>query len=202
LHSGLLEGYALYRLDGIVGLVKDARSRITQAAMELAARDGSVALTLETVASAANVSKGGLLYHFATKEALLAGLVRECLDRWSALVSEKSARDPEPIGAEARAYVDVAASIGQDPTRELALLAATALDPATAGLWREAAGKWIAADTVEDDDFAIDLLVARLAADGLWLARALDLYQLSDELIVDVATRLRRFASPTSEEKV
>jgi AcrR family transcriptional regulator len=172
-----------------------------QAAMELAARDGSVALTLETVASAANVSKGGLLYHFATKEALLAGLVRECLNRWSALVSEKSARDPQPVGAEARAYVDVAASSGQDPTRELALLAATALDPATGGLWREAAEQWISADTVADDDFAINLLVARLAADGLWLARALDLYQLNDERISEVAARIRRFASPSSEGK-
>jgi AcrR family transcriptional regulator len=169
--------------------------------MELAARDGPKALTLATVASAANVSKGGLLYHFATKEALLAGLVGECLDRWSALVSEISVRDPEPIGAGARAYVDVAASIGQDPTRELALLAATALDPATGDLWRDAAEEWIAADNVEDDDFAIDLLVARLAADGLWLARALDLYQLSDELLGEVATRIRRIASPPAKEK-
>lgn len=178
-----------------------ARSRITQAAIEVAARDGLESLTLETVARTANVSKGGLLYHFATKEALLAGLVRECLDRWTQLISDRSRRDPVPLGAEARAYVGVAASIDQDPTRELALLTATALDPATAGLWREAIEEWTAADTSEDDDLSLDLLVARLAADGLWLARALDLYRLDDERIGRVADRLTRLATPVREEE-
>lgn len=173
-----------------------ARSRITEAAIEVAARDGLEALTLETVARAANVSKGGLLYHFNTKEALVAGLVKECLDRWSELISERSSRDPVPVGAEARAYVDVAASLGQDPSRELALLTATALDPATAALWRDAVEEWTAADVTDDDQLSLDLLVARLAADGLWLARALALYQLDDERVRQIADRVRQLATP------
>lgn len=53
----------------------DARTRLLDAAETIAARDGVGALTLDAVAAAARVSKGGLLHHFRSKEALLAGLV-------------------------------------------------------------------------------------------------------------------------------
>ncbi len=41
------------------------------------ARGGASAVTLESVAAEAGLSKGGLLYHFPTKEALYAGLLEE-----------------------------------------------------------------------------------------------------------------------------
>jgi len=49
------------------------------AADALLAEEGIAAFTLEVVAARAGISKGGLLYHFPTKEALLAGLMRRFL---------------------------------------------------------------------------------------------------------------------------
>ena len=43
-------------------------------------RDGARALTLDAVAAEAGVSKGGVLYHFATKRALIDGLIARWLD--------------------------------------------------------------------------------------------------------------------------
>lgn len=53
----------------------DARTRILDAAERIVQAKGVPALTLEAAAKAAGISKGGLLYHFASKEALLMGLL-------------------------------------------------------------------------------------------------------------------------------
>lgn len=62
----------------------DARTRILDAAEQIVQAKGVPALTLEAAARAAGISKGGLLYHFASKEAMLHGLVArlaECIRR-------------------------------------------------------------------------------------------------------------------------
>ncbi|MBB3038812.1 TetR/AcrR family transcriptional regulator [Hoyosella altamirensis] len=49
--------------------------RILDALERILLRTGSAQVTLEAVANEASVSKGGLLYHFPSKDALLIGLV-------------------------------------------------------------------------------------------------------------------------------
>lgn len=53
------------------------RERILTALRDVLSRGGSSAATLEAVAAEAGVSKGGLLYHFPTKQALYEGLVAQ-----------------------------------------------------------------------------------------------------------------------------
>ena len=62
------------------------RERILEAADTIARERGVANLTLDLVAEQAAVSKGGLLYHFTTKEALLAGMVERSLDRYRSLL--------------------------------------------------------------------------------------------------------------------
>ncbi|MEV0249824.1 TetR/AcrR family transcriptional regulator [Nocardia sp. NPDC050712] len=57
------------------------RDRILDALETLLLDKGMSQVTLESVAAAAGVSKGGLLYHFKSKDALLAGLVRRLGER-------------------------------------------------------------------------------------------------------------------------
>ena len=61
----------------------DARTRVLDAAEAIVQARGVPALTLDAAARAAGVSKGGLLYHFAGKEALLEAL----LNRLSAFIA-------------------------------------------------------------------------------------------------------------------
>ncbi|QLY31093.1 TetR/AcrR family transcriptional regulator [Nocardia huaxiensis] len=57
------------------------RDRILDALETLLLDKGLSQVTLENVAATAGVSKGGLLYHFKSKDALLAGLVRRLGNR-------------------------------------------------------------------------------------------------------------------------
>ncbi|MFG1790803.1 TetR/AcrR family transcriptional regulator [Nocardia sp. NPDC049149] len=59
------------------------RDRILDALESLLLDKGLSQVTLENVAATAGVSKGGLLYHFKSKDALLAGLVRRLTERAS-----------------------------------------------------------------------------------------------------------------------
>lgn len=56
------------------------RDRILDAFVGVLIDQGERAATLDTVAAAAGVSKGGLLYHFASKEALVDGLIARLRD--------------------------------------------------------------------------------------------------------------------------
>ena len=87
---------------------KDA---MLDAAEVVMTEQGAWRLTLDSVAEQAGVSKGGLLYHFPTKEALLKALVGRLMDNASERRKECRGDDDDP-----RAVVkaDVEASLLDD----------------------------------------------------------------------------------------
>ncbi len=60
------------------------RERILDALQDLLVEQGPGAVTPDTVAARAQVSEGGLLHYFRSKEALLAGLVERAAARLEA----------------------------------------------------------------------------------------------------------------------
>ena len=64
------------------------RDRILDALEKLLLDVGIAQVTLESVAAEAGVSKGGLLYHFPSKEALLAAMVRRLGERADAQLAD------------------------------------------------------------------------------------------------------------------
>jgi|HigsolmetaAR202D_1030399.scaffolds.fasta_scaffold01719_14 AcrR family transcriptional regulator len=77
------------------------RERILEAADQVARERGVANLTLDLVAEQANVSKGGLLYHFTTKEALLTALVDRAIERYRAHLRAAADR----YGSDYRGYL-------------------------------------------------------------------------------------------------
>lgn len=77
------------------------RERILEAADKVALERGVANLTLDLVAEQANISKGGLLYHFTTKEALLRGMIDRAIDRYRAFLKAEVDRQ----GNEYRSYL-------------------------------------------------------------------------------------------------
>lgn len=55
--------------------IRPARDRLLDAAERVVVESGATHLTLDAVAKSAGVSKGGLLYHFPSKGALLEGML-------------------------------------------------------------------------------------------------------------------------------
>jgi AcrR family transcriptional regulator len=67
--------------------VVSTRDRLLDAAEAVVIEHGVNAMTLEAVAARAKVSKGGLLYHFPTKDAVVQGMV----SRIASIVQERFA---------------------------------------------------------------------------------------------------------------
>ena len=81
----------------------DTRRQIIDAAARLISRRGS-AVSIAAIADAAGVSKGGLLYHFASKDELLEAVAVSLFDSFRTSVYDAAATDPHP-GRLTRAYV-------------------------------------------------------------------------------------------------
>lgn len=78
-----------------------ARERVLDAFEATLINEGERAATLETVAKAAGVSKGGLLYHFASKDDLATGLT----DRLRSLTDDDLARMDESAEGPVAYYI-------------------------------------------------------------------------------------------------
>jgi AcrR family transcriptional regulator len=64
---------------------------------------GVAGVTVQAVATAAGVTKGGLFHHFASKQALIEGLFADLLARLDAEIDVTIAADPKPRGGFTRA---------------------------------------------------------------------------------------------------
>ena len=145
------------------------RDALLDAAEALLCEHGTQALTLAAVAARAGVSKGGLLYHFPTKEALIRGLVERLIEEFDALIDGHQDGGP---GSYTRAFVEanLAVVMDRDPSRLLrrwATVSAAASDPALLAQVREAMHRWHDRPAADDPD-PVAARIARLAAEGLW----------------------------------
>lgn len=71
--------------------VRPTRERLLDAAERVVVESGATHLTLDAVAKSAGVSKGGLLYHFPSKEALLEGMLARHFQQVDAEVAARLA---------------------------------------------------------------------------------------------------------------
>lgn len=86
------------------------RSNLLEAAARILAEEGLAGFTLDAVANKAGVSKGGLVHHFASKQALLEVLAQEMFGRFEKSIDAFVSSDPEPQGRFVRAYIRAAFS--------------------------------------------------------------------------------------------
>jgi AcrR family transcriptional regulator len=154
-----------------------SRERILDAAEELVREIGAGRLTLEAVAERAGLSKGGLLYNFPTKDALLQGMLERMIAESSA---ERDALRCDLAGqrhAEVRAAIAAALKTRCNEMKGFAngILAASAENPRLLEPVRVAIREqWEAIKATSDDlDLAI---LAWLAVEGL---SSLEMHDLS-----------------------
>lgn len=172
-----------------------ARDRVLDAYEELLAEQSERAATLDAVAARAGVSKGGLLYHFASKEALASGV----LDRFADLIEDDVRRMREAEDGPVDYFLRT--SIPTDSRFERAIVAiarlAQAADPRARDALASAQRRWL--EVLQE---AVgDPLVARtimLIGDGMYYNTALlptANNVLRDETdIDDLVALIRRFA--------
>ncbi len=157
---------------------KDA---MLDAAEVVLTEQGAWRLTLDSVAEQAQVSKGGLLYHFPTKDALLQTLVARLMAR----AAEKRAErwTETEVDPEAVLKADVESCLldnDRDPQLCAALISALANCPdlkEPIRSFHETRFAELRSLDVDEDEAAILLL----AADGLMLMETLNVSPFSEE---------------------
>ncbi len=150
-------GEATYRA------ILDAANRIVQ-------ERGVEHLTLELTAQEAGISKGGLLYHFPNKEALIKGMIQYYLDQFTqdftAAAENEGADTP---GRWVRSYLNTTYNEYQrSPRMSSGLLAAVATNPALLSPMQQTFHQWV--QLLDDDGVdSTQAMIVRLAVDGLWM---------------------------------
>lgn len=143
---------------------------ILDVAMQLLAEKGKVGFSLQSVADAVGVTKGGLLHHFPNKQILMQATVKEVIGQLDDAIDDYIAQDLEPYGRFTRAYIYF--TLQQDAKSIGRLFAALSMAMLTDQAFNEQWILWLNGRLEQhaSTDDSMDLKLLRLAADGLWLA--------------------------------
>lgn len=175
-----------------------ARDAILDAAEALVNRLGAAHLTLDAVAQQASVSKGGLLYHFPSKEALLEGMVARQLARFER--DQAGCLQGDPDDPTARLLALVRASLNdceEERCLGAALLAAVANKPELLEPAREM-NRGLSAAFSEHPLGHAGASVIWLATLGLWLLETLQVSPLSNDQRQAITARILDMAQAAS----
>ena len=170
-----------------------ARQKILDSAEALVAQLGAAKLTFDALVAHSGVTRGGITYHFPTKQALLEALVEHQLAVWERSLDAWTERWPNEPAARLKAYVAADSDPSEDDQRLVAgMLSAGIEAPDLNAPWRRHFGQWLAwAQRTHDPDLALVIL---LAADGLFWSDHLRLWPLGPTQRRQVVERLLALA--------
>ena len=163
----------------------ETRQLLFEACSRILRREGLTNLTLDAVSEEAGLSKGGLLYHFPSKVALIEGLFEYHNDIFELRLQELTTAEGDDPGAWLRAYAKASVEQITDPdcaSLYVSLFAAEERYASAHQLMRQKYVRWQQQVEVSGLDPALATLV-RLAVDGLWFAE------------------MHRYAPPLSERR-
>ncbi len=167
------------------------RLKILEAAVRVINRDGIGALTFESVAAEAELTRGGLLYHFPSREELIRGINEHLMALWEADLEKLAgqAADQAPLHERYAAYARASA---QSATRaELQFMLESAAEGPERAPWFPVLQRWAPPAPVDESDpLAMNRFIARLAADGLWIYESMSHGKLSEKVRAEVAERI------------
>lgn len=155
----------------------NTRASLLAAAADVVRVHGVANLTLERVAETAGVSKGGLLYHFASKQELVRDLLANTLGRADVSLNDMASTNGLDEGAFTKAYLDYVRTGQHDEVDSGAgVFAAAALNDGDLAPAQDQFTKWQQRLVNNDGIDPTAALLARVVGDGLWL---IDLFGLA-----------------------
>jgi AcrR family transcriptional regulator len=168
------------------------RDALLQAASQVVIDKGVEALTLDAVAQQAGVSKGGLLYHFHNKDALMTGMVEQLIRDFEAVLQVEFEQDDAPgtPGQWVRAYIRATLRFSQQSLALIARLTSiAAFSPnlfEAAKIYEQQWRQRIETSGIDPTKATIILL----ATDGLWLSEVFQVGTLEEPRLTQVVETL------------
>jgi AcrR family transcriptional regulator len=174
------------------------RDLLLDSAEEVILRAGLGSLTLDAVAAHAKVSKGGLLYHFPSKDALILALVQRTCDNWRSDYSDAIAADPPGRGRVARALLNMCMGSTEScyetcRRSSIVLIAAIANNPALAEPLRRTHNDLLSRIREDAGDPGAGEAVV-LALNGMWFEQIFGLGELPASRIKAIRAALTALA--------
>ena len=188
----------LYQPDGLVMTdIQETNSRqssskddILDAAQRVAGREGAANLTLDKVAKECGLSKGGLLYNFRSKDALLKGMLERLIEQNEAMMtSESSALEGEENVTVRSLLRCIACHQTADPQVYLSIIAASVQSPELLEPIKSKLARYYDDMLQESSDPTMTLLLWA-AADGLLLHNVLGIAPYSNATRNELFQRL------------
>ncbi|SEG94217.1 regulatory protein, tetR family [Nonomuraea solani] len=168
------------------------RDELLDAAEELLCDQGSAALTLAAVADRAGVSKGGLLYHYGSKEALIKGMVERLIEDFDDLLAT------QPGETYTERYLGATlTSVRSGRLRRWAVVTGASGNLFLLAPLREAMTRWHREGLAEEPD-PLAAQIVRLACEGLWDVASHDPELNSESDLQALETRLRALIKPSA----
>lgn len=158
------------------------RQHILKSAKEFILKNGFNELTLDSVATQAGISKGGLLYHFPNKEALLIGLAQYIFEEFITLIEDQAKKDPLEKGKWCRALIEVTKKdLEHNAELYVGIIAASMLSP---DLLKSMSQIYQFMQNKMDQDGInpVTATIIRLAIDGLYYSELFNIAPLDDKL--------------------
>lgn len=183
--------------------IRDTRSQILDAAQTVVMRDGVRNLTLDAVAAHAGISKGGLLYHFRSKEDLAAAMIERSIAWFDDAMADAARTDAASPGRFTRAYVR--ASLGMTPLTgerfdDFCSSITTALLSFPERLRPvQQQGERTQGEIEKDGLDPVLATIIRLAVDGLWLSENFNLMRFDSQMKAKVTERLLEWTTQGNE---
>lgn len=174
---------------------KIRREDLLDAAEQVILHKGVSNLTLDAVAARANVSKGGLLYNYRSKDELIGAMLKRMLEELDAATNAAlEVEGPEP-SRYARALVKGGLGSATSPSpQRTALLAAVANNPKLLEGQGQSYRASIDQMMEEGLDFEKAAIIA-LATDGLWLLELIGVKPFNPEEREWIVAALCKFAT-------
>lgn len=169
---------------------EQVRRSLLDHAARCAVSEGLGSLTLQAVADAASVTKGGLLHHFPSKQALIEAVFEDLLGKLDMEIDRLMSEDEIGRGRFTRAYVDAFFQVTRDgPESPWAALSISCMtDPRLRQIWSEWMRDRLAQHAQTDNHPAFKL--ARYAADGIWLANLMEANGLPAKELAELRDQL------------
>lgn len=149
----------------------DTKLALIESARKLAVDGGLAAVTTKGVSEATGVTKGAFFHYFPTKDDLIREMFSILLDDFENNLRARLYEDNVQQGSFTRAYIGVVFDYMTGASNEVwsALTATLLQDERSHALWTD----WVKRKEREfaATDGGDDLLLIRLAADGVWYAR-------------------------------
>ena len=170
-----------------------ARTRILDAARHIVMDRGAGALTYDELVGASGVTRGGITYHFATKQDLLRALIEHDLEHWDAAEAEHRPADEPDALADLLAFLRVHTAPDTERRRFVSGMVGAAMhDPSVLEPARAHEASRFAA--TEWTDAALREQLLRLAAMGMFWADFFGCPELPEALKEQLRELMERLA--------